>query len=37
MARGIADGGEHLGYVHATEVNRGVPGRDTLDRAGLGL
>ena len=35
MARGIADAGGHLGYVHASESNRGVPGRGTLDWAGL--
>ena len=35
MASGIADAGEHLGYVHASEANRGVPGRGTLDWAGL--
>ena len=37
MARGIADTGERLGYVHATEASRGVPGDGTLDRAGLAL
>ena len=35
MALGIADAGGHLGYVHASESNRGVPGRGTLDWAGL--
>ena len=35
MASGIADAGAHLGYVHASEANRGVPGRGTLDWAGL--
>ena len=35
MASGIADAGEHLGYVHASEANRGVPGRGTLDWTGL--
>lgn len=35
MAQGIADAGGHLGYVHASESNRGVPGRGTLDWAGL--
>ena len=35
MAPGIADAGGHLGYVHASESNRGVPGRGTLDWAGL--
>ena len=35
MVRGITDAGEHLGYVHASEANRGVPGRGTLDWAGL--
>ena len=37
MARGIADAGERLGYVHASEACRGVPGDDTLDSAGLAL
>lgn len=31
MAEGFADAGEHLGYVHLSESNRGVPGRGTLD------
>ena len=31
MAQGFADAGEHLGYVHLSESNRGVPGRGTLD------
>ena len=35
MARGIADTGGHPGYVHASEANRGVPGRGCLDRVGL--
>ena len=35
MASGIAGAGAHLGYVHASEANRGVPGRGTLDWAGL--
>lgn len=35
MAQGIADAGGHLGYVHASESNRGVPGRGSLDWAGL--
>lgn len=33
MAEGFADAGEHLGYVHLSESNRGVPGRGTLDWA----
>ncbi|MEZ5936504.1 MAG: sugar phosphate isomerase/epimerase family protein [Alphaproteobacteria bacterium] len=40
MAEGFADAGAHLGYVHLSESNRGVPGRGTLDWpavfAGLG-
>lgn len=31
MAKGFADAGEHLGYVHLSESNRGVPGRGTMD------
>jgi len=31
MAAGFADAGEHLGYVHLSESNRGVPGRGTID------
>ena len=27
MAKGFADAGEHLGYVHLSESNWGVPGR----------
>lgn len=34
MAQGFADAGEHLGYVHLSESNRGVPGRGTLDWQG---
>lgn len=34
MAEGFAEAGEHLGYVHLSESNRGVPGRGTLDWAG---
>lgn len=34
MAQGFADAGEHLGYVHLSESNRGVPGRGTLDWKG---
>ncbi len=34
MAEGFADAGEHLGYVHLSESNRGVPGRGTLDWTG---
>lgn len=31
MDSGFADAGEHLGYVHLSESNRGVPGRGTID------
>ncbi len=31
MSEGFADAGEHLGYVHMSESNRGVPGRGTID------
>ncbi len=34
MADGFADAGEHLGYLHLSESNRGVPGRGTLDWQG---
>ena len=34
MAAGFADAGEHLGYVHLSESNRGVPGRGTMDWQG---
>lgn len=34
MAEGFADAGKHLGYVHLSESNRGVPGRGTLDWKG---
>jgi len=34
MAEGFADAGEHLGYVHLSESNRGVPGRGTMDWTG---
>ena len=34
MAQGFADAGEHLGYLHLSESNRGVPGRGTLDWPG---
>lgn len=34
MAQGFADAGRHLGYVHMSESNRGVPGRGTIDWAG---
>jgi D-psicose/D-tagatose/L-ribulose 3-epimerase len=34
MAQGFADAGAHLGYVHLSEANRGVPGRGTMDWAG---
>ncbi|QMU58676.1 MAG: TIM barrel protein [Boseongicola sp.] len=34
MAQGFADAREHLGYVHLSESNRGVPGRGTLDWQG---
>ncbi len=30
MAEGFADAGAHLGYVHLSESNRGVPGRGTI-------
>ncbi|MEL7528080.1 MAG: sugar phosphate isomerase/epimerase family protein [Pseudomonadota bacterium] len=33
MAEGFADAGEHLGYVHLSESNRGVPGKGTMDWA----
>lgn len=33
MAAGFEDAGEHLGYVHLSESNRGVPGKGTLDWA----
>ncbi len=35
MAEGFADAGEHLGYVHLSESNRGVPGRGTMDWRGI--
>ncbi len=28
---GFADAGNHLGYIHISESNRGVPGRGTID------
>ena len=31
IAKGFADAGEHLGYVHLSESNRGVPGRGNID------
>ena len=31
MAEGFADAGKHLGYVHLSESNRGVPGLGTID------
>ena len=34
MAEAFADAGEHLGYVHLSESNRGVPGRGTIDWTG---
>ena len=34
MAEAFADAGEHLGYVHLSESNRGVPGRGTMDWTG---
>jgi D-psicose/D-tagatose/L-ribulose 3-epimerase len=34
MAQGIRDAGRHLGYIHMSESNRGVPGRGTVDWAG---
>ncbi|MBG6159123.1 D-psicose/D-tagatose/L-ribulose 3-epimerase [Labrenzia sp. EL_159] len=33
MVAGFEDAGEHLGYVHLSESNRGVPGKGTLDWA----
>lgn len=33
MTRGFADAGRHLGYVHLSESNRGVPGRGTVNWA----
>lgn len=33
MAQGIRDAGRHLGYVHMSESNRGVPGRGTINWA----
>ena len=35
MAAGFLDAGKHLGYVHLSESNRGVPGRGTLDWAAV--
>lgn len=34
MEEGLADAGPFLGYLHASESNRGVPGRGTTDWAG---
>ncbi|MFN0113723.1 MAG: sugar phosphate isomerase/epimerase family protein [Paracoccaceae bacterium] len=34
MAEGFADAGDHLGYVHLSESNRGVPGKGTVDWEG---
>ena len=34
MAAGFANAGDHLGYVHLSESNRGVPGRGTMDWQG---
>lgn len=31
MRAGFADAGRHLGYIHLSESNRGVPGRGTID------
>ena len=31
MKQGILDAGPHLGYIHLSESNRGVPGRGTID------
>ena len=31
FAEGFADAGGHLGYVHLSEANRGVPGRGMID------
>ncbi len=33
MALGFRDAGPHLGYVHLSESNRGVPGRGTINWA----
>ena len=33
MRQGFADAGRHLGYLHLSESNRGVPGRGTIDWA----
>ena len=33
MAQGFRDAGKHLGYVHVSESNRGVPGRGTIQWA----
>lgn len=33
MARGFEEAGEHLGYVHLSESNRGVPGLGSLNWA----
>ena len=34
MVAAFADAGEHLGYVHLSESNRGVPSRGTMDWTG---
>lgn len=34
MEQGIRDAGRHLGYIHLSESNRGVPGRGTIDWPG---
>lgn len=34
MEAGIRATGRHLGYIHLSESNRGVPGRGTIDWAG---
>jgi D-psicose/D-tagatose/L-ribulose 3-epimerase len=31
LSRGFEEAGEHLGYVHLSESNRGVPGLGTID------
>jgi D-psicose/D-tagatose/L-ribulose 3-epimerase len=33
MAQGIRDAGKHLGYMHMSEGNRGVPGRGSVNWA----
>ena len=33
--QGFADAGKHLGYVHLSESNRGIPGRGSIDWAAV--